>query len=137
MSCVTKFLLTLLLIGPCLSSSTYDNTIQQKTVKYENKAGFVERIQQKNTNKPKSDTLEVGDIPDCTDLSEDVRQKVHAYKDDVSLIIRHVMSGEHRNLTYEGLSTFIDKFGSRIVSVRWYGLVTSWTNKWAVGFFYI
>jgi len=59
-----------------------------------------------------------GQIPDCSDLDEEIRQKVQAYQGDVSRIIQHVMNGPHRNLTYLGLAAFVDTFGSRLTATQ-------------------
>jgi len=52
-------------------------------------------------------------IKSCT-LSQDLVNEIASYQNTTNLIIKTVLQGAFRNRTYEDLSYFVDKFGSRL-----------------------
>ena len=51
----------------------------------------------------------------CT-LSPDILKEIASYQTAVDKIINYVMEGDHKGVTYDSLTKFVDTFGSRLVS---------------------
>uniref|UniRef100_A0A2P2I110 Carboxypeptidase Q n=1 Tax=Hirondellea gigas TaxID=1518452 RepID=A0A2P2I110_9CRUS len=53
-------------------------------------------------------------FPDCSILSEEIKEEVRSHQHTVDRIINYLLYGQHKGLTYTTLGKFLDAFGPRM-----------------------